>query len=207
MFRPFEQADGSMTRKYGGTGLGLSICSQLAEMMGGRVWAESELGRGSTFHFTARFGVPAAPPPREDRPAPRTGGLRPLRVLLAEDNAVNQLLAVRLLQKRGHEVVVVGDGRAALEALEQGGFDVVLMDVSMPQMDGFEATGLWRQRERQRGGRRVPVIALTAHAMQGDRERCLEAGMDGYVTKPLQGPLLDRALEEALGEPEEGTAG
>jgi CheY-like chemotaxis protein len=197
IFRPFEQADGSMTRKYGGTGLGLSIASQLAGMMGGRVWAESEIGKGSTFHFTARLGVADGAPAATRPEAARAASVRPLRVLLAEDNAVNHLLAIRLLQKRGHEVVAVGDGRAALEAVRAQRFDVVLMDVSMPQMDGFEAARLLREGERGTG-RRLPVIALTAHAMQGDRERCLEAGMDAYVTKPLHAPQLDRALEEVL---------
>ncbi len=340
VFAPFEQADGSTTRKYGGTGLGLTISQRLVAMMGGRIGVESEVGKGSKFHFTARFGVrdePAAPranpepaalaglpvlviddndtnrrilevmlrnwrlcprgaaggaaaldelrraaaagapyplvlldvmmpevdgfavaeeirrrpeltgatvlmlsssdrrgdvarcrelglarylikpvkqselldailaalgpsareaapvPPAEPQPAKPGAAARPLRVLLAEDNAVNQRLAIRLLEKRGHTVVVAGNGREAVEALAREAFDVVLMDVQMPVMGGLEATAAIRARERAGGGH-TPIFAMTAHAMTGDRERCLEAGMDDYLTKPIQ----SRALTEAL---------
>ena len=340
VFDPFVQADGSMTRKYGGTGLGLSISRRLVEMMGGRIWADSEVGRGSTFHFTARFGVapglteevqaspaaleglsalivddnatncrilvdvlrnwrmaptavqsgPAAlvalqgggrgrrtvfggaarrhdardgrlhagrpdrrppgagrrrrhdavvrRPPRRRRalPRPRPGPIprqagqavgparrpgagvdlpgegaapaprreaagpagRPLRILLAEDNLVNQRLAIRLLEKQGHAVVVAHNGLEAVEALAKQGFDLVLMDVQMPVMDGMEATERIRAAE-ERTGRRTPIIALTAHAMKGDRERCLAAGMDGYLAKPIQSAELTRVLAEVGG--------
>ncbi|HZY88753.1 MAG TPA: PAS domain S-box protein, partial [Gemmataceae bacterium] len=187
IFDPFEQADSSTTRKYGGTGLGLAICARLVGMMGGRVWAESAEGRGSTFHFTARLGRPGrggVAPASEARPAaPAGGGLPPLRVLLAEDNPFNQRVGVLTLEGAGHSVRVAPNGREAVAAWEQEAFDVVLMDVQMPEMDGFEATAAIRARERE-AGRRTPVIAVTAHAMKGDRERCLAAGMDGYVTKP-----------------------
>ena len=343
IFAPFSQADTSTTRKYGGTGLGLTISTRLVEMMGGRIWVESEVGRGSQFHFTARLGAAdakeikvetIAPPEvlrgvkvllvddnqtnrrilegmlgrwqmhstsvedgeealaqlsaaREagkpfgliltDMHMPKMNGftlierirtrpelatatimmltsaghrgdaarcqelgvaaylLKPirqselreaiarvlgareqdgaiplitrfsvqdarepssfLRVLLAEDNAVNQRLAVRLLEKRGHHVVVVGNGRDALEALEKGSFDLVFMDVQMPEMDGLEATAAIRDKEKS-SGLHQPIIALTAHAMKGDREKCLAGGMDGYLTKPIRPPELDGILEE-----------
>jgi CheY-like chemotaxis protein len=131
-------------------------------------------------------------------PAPvRSGGPRRLRVLLAEDNPVNQKLAVRLLEKRGHAVVAAGDGRQALAALAQEHFDVVLMDVQMPDMDGFEATAAIRDEEKTTGAH-VPIIAMTAHAMKGDEERCLRAGMDGYVSKPIDAPSLFRTIESLI---------
>jgi PAS domain S-box-containing protein len=345
IFEPFEQVDGSASRRYGGTGLGLAISSQLAALMGGRLAVESTPGQGSRFSFTAVFGLAsgaAGPEPVDihglpvlvvddnaanrkvlaemlanwrmrpttvDRgdvalgemkraaaagepyplvildsrmpqmdgfalaariraepelvgatimlilsadhqegaararemgiaaavlkpvkqsellntilevlsasvralhaPAPRPAAGRadgaeegsplgrPLNVLLAEDNLVNQRLAVRLLEKRGHRVMVVDNGRQALAALERQAFDLVLMDLQMPELGGFEATRLLRARERA-GGRRVPVIALTAHAMKGDRERCLAAGMDGYVSKPIRAPELFAELEAVL---------
>jgi signal transduction histidine kinase/DNA-binding response OmpR family regulator len=345
IFAPFSQADTSTTRKYGGTGLGLTISTRLVEMMGGKIWVESEVGRGSQFHFTARLGVAdvkeikvgsIAPPETlrgvkvlvvddnrtnrrilegmlrrwamrstcvehgEDALAQLTGAreagepygliltdmhmpkmdgftlierirqrpelstatimmltsaghrgdaarcqelgvaaylLKPirqselreavarvlgareqdgaiplitrfslqdarepsafLRVLLAEDNLVNQRLAVRLLEKRGHRVVVAGNGREALQALEKDSFDLVFMDVQMPEMDGLEATAAIRERET-RSGLHQPIIALTAHAMKGDREKCLAGGMDGYLTKPIRPQELDDILEDYL---------
>ncbi|WP_165252233.1 response regulator [Paludisphaera soli] len=339
LFRAFTQADASTTRKYGGTGLGLAISARLVEMMGGAIELESEVGRGSTFHFTLRFGRargPVARPtaaeparvhglpvlvvddnatnrlilgemlvrwgmrptvveggsqalaaleearrfgspfalvlldgmmpemdgfalaerirkdaglvgatlmmlssanrredaarcrelqvaayltkpirqstlldaimtslgpslgleaPPESASRPRIGKRsRPLRLLLAEDNALNQRLAVSLLEKRGHQVVVVGNGREALAAFDRGSFDAVLMDVQMPEMDGFEATAAIRARESASGAR-TPIIAMTAHAMKGDRERCLAEGMDDYVAKPLRPQELFEALE------------
>jgi CheY-like chemotaxis protein len=349
IFEAFAQADASTTRKYGGTGLGLAICSQLVHMMGGRIWVESEVGQGSAFHFTARFGrakgpvarppaaqpvqlyglpvlvvddnatnrrileevlrnwglraaavgggpaalaalgqaadagepfavvlldahmpemdgftlagrirqgpeprrtaivmltsagrpedvarcrelgidaylmkpvkqselfdallaalgrsrraaseAPAPEPPSPDssslaaRPAPRR-----LRVLLAEDHPVNQMLALRLLEKQGHTVVVAGDGHEALAALGRQSFDLVLMDVQMPGMDGLEVAARIRREERG-GGRHVPILAMTAYAMKGDRERCLEAGMDGYVAKPIQPRELFEAIDSLI---------
>jgi signal transduction histidine kinase/DNA-binding response OmpR family regulator len=345
IFDPFSQADSSTTRKYGGTGLGLSISARLVGMMGGRMWVESEIGRGTQFHFTVLLGVAdskaievgtAAPPeilratkvlvvddnranrrileamlkrwemrttlaasgeealaqlsaahesgdphaliltdmhmPKMDgftlieqirqktefsmaivmmltsaghrgdaarcnelgvaayllKPirqselreaiaralgAGQQGGAIPLitryslqdtrdpsatlRILLVEDNAVNQRLAARLLEKRGHRVTATANGREALDALEKGAYDLVLMDLQMPEMDGFQATAAIRERERDNGNH-LHVIALTAHAMKGDRERCLAAGMDGYLAKPIRPRELDELLESCL---------
>jgi two-component system sensor histidine kinase/response regulator len=342
VFDAFAQADSSTTRRYGGTGLGLAITAQLVEMLRGRLWLESEVGRGSTFHFTARFSrqAPAAAPgpepvllrnlpvlvvddnatnrrvldemlrswqmepttvdsgdaalaavqraAEEGRPfplllvdghmpemdgftlaqelmassdaadarvimltsagqpedaalcdrlgiaryltkpvkqsdlldaitdvltsRPRDAAVPPeptavptarttaLRILIAEDHPVNQEVARQILQRLGHQVVVAADGRAALAALEQSGrgaFDLVLMDLQMPVMGGFEATAAIRDAERGSGAH-LPIVALTAHAMKGDRERCLEAGMDGYVTKPIDGAELARVIDQLV---------
>jgi signal transduction histidine kinase/DNA-binding response OmpR family regulator len=200
IFDAFTQADGSATRKYGGTGLGLSICSKLVGLMEGRIWVESELGKGSVFQFVARFGketesaragVHQATRQYEAPTAPRSR--TSLRVLLAEDNFVNQKLAVRLLEKEGHSVVVASNGREALAALQESDFDAVLMDVQMPEMSGLEATAAIREKEKKTGKHQL-IIALTAHAMKGDRERCLEAGMDEYLVKPVQSDELFAAL-------------
>jgi PAS domain S-box-containing protein len=194
IFRAFEQADNSTTRRYGGTGLGLTIASRLAGLMGGQLGVQSEPGRGSTFYFSVRLerGTDAALPAA---PAVVPAPARRLRVLVAEDHEVNQFLARRLLERRGHEVTVVEDGRKALAALERGGFDVALLDVQMPEMDGLTVAARLRERERQTGSRRLPVYALTAFSMKGDRERCLTAGMDGYLSKPIRAAELYATLE------------
>ncbi len=181
----------------------MTISRRLVELMGGRLWAESEVGKGSSFRFTCRVGVVPGQTPTastgDGTPAP-SRSVR-LRILLAEDNRVNQLVATRLLEKLGHEVTVAGDGQAALEALERGVFDVGLFDVQMPRMDGLEAIAELRRREAGTG-RRLPVFALTAHAMKGDREICLAAGMDGYLTKPFRLEEVRQALLGVSATPE-----
>ena len=201
IFAPFEQADGSTTRKYGGTGLGLAISAKLVSLMGGRVWVDSEPAKGSAFHFISRFGraelKAGIPDTRMGSTLAEVVGLdgRSLRVLLAEDNMVNQRLAVRLIERKGHSIQVAGNGKEAIAAWENGCFDVILMDVHMPEMGGFEATAAIREKERERAnGRRVPIIAMTASAMIGDRERCLEVGMDSYVSKPVREQQLWEAI-------------
>ncbi|WP_457350328.1 GAF domain-containing protein [Roseateles sp. P5_D6] len=211
LFQSFSQADASTSRKYGGTGLGLAISRRMAELMGGRMWAESDgPGRGARFGFTLRATVAAdlVPSPRRQRAQPvatqHLAERHPLRILLAEDNVVNQKLAMRLLQQMGYRADLAANGIEALEAVARQAYDLVLMDVQMPEMDGLEASRrLNAQSERPR------IVAMTANAMQGDRETCLAAGMDDYLTKPIRVDELVLALQRTplRKEPEHVPAG
>jgi CheY-like chemotaxis protein len=235
IFEAFVQADGATTRRFGGTGLGLTISARLVEMMGGRIWVESEEGSGSRFHFTVRLG--RAQPVESPRPAAapslarvtgptqlselreaisEAGGARSrdngtslsaaqsfaetpkgIRILVAEDNPVNRLVAVRLLEKQGHKVQTAANGIEAVTEVEKQDFDLVLMDVQMPEMDGVDATKAIRLREKQTR-KHVNIVAVTAHAMAADREICLAAGMDGYISKPMKKEDLLSTIERLV---------
>jgi signal transduction histidine kinase/ActR/RegA family two-component response regulator len=222
IFDPFTQADGSTSRRFGGTGLGLTISARLIGLMGGEISVDSVEGRGSTFRVIVpvsnavppapqgtelegqRVPVPAAHARASVAPAPDLSAAPApaprRRVLLVEDNAVNQMVAEALLKRRGFDVVVAANGREGVAAYQRGPFDLVLMDIQMPEMDGFEALAAIRAIE-ERTGRRTPVIALTAHAMKEDRERCRAAGMDDYLSKPIEAARLYEIVRAALERP------
>jgi len=217
IFDAFEQVDGSMTRKYGGTGLGLAICTKLSALMGGNISVESTPGAGSTFHVILPFGlqaqaeadagpvppadanpVPPAEDPAEGEPTAAILELNSRRhILLVEDNVVNQKLAARLLAKRGYTVTTANDGYEALAALDKQSYDLVLMDVQMPRMDGLDATAAIREGEKATGAH-VPIVAMTAYAMKGDRDKCLRSGMDDYVSKPIRPNKFYKVVRQAL---------
>lgn len=199
IFAPFIQADDSITRRFGGTGLGLSICRDLVQRMGGELAVESREGEGSVFHFTLPLPViegSSAPvsPPRDEEEA--DAPLASRRILLVDDHPVNRILAQRMLESIDQVVTTLDNGREAVERVFGESFDLVFMDVQMPVMDGMEAARHIRRREQAGGLPRVPIVALTAHAMSDDRQRCLSAGMDGHVGKPITREALEQAIRQ-----------
>jgi PAS domain S-box-containing protein len=210
IFEPFTQGDGSTTRKYGGSGLGLAICRELVTLMGGEIRCDEAPGGGARFSFTLALdrASEVPPPPRPSRKPTRESASRSstskppaagtLRLLLAEDNATNAKITRKILERSGHDVDVVGNGQEALDAWRTRGFDLILMDVQMPVMDGLEATRRIRDEERTRG-QRTPVVALTANVLSEDIERCLASGMDAYLAKPFERETLLALIERLQG--------
>lgn len=198
IFDSFTQEDGSTTRRFGGTGLGLSICRSLVSMMKGSIWAENNPNGGSTFHVVARFGLSHLPA-ADSAPSLDDSGIGShasgsLQILLAEDNPVNQKVATLILKKMGHTVITAADGVEVLALLQQGTFDIVLMDIQMPLLDGIETTRMIRKGEAESGAAAIPIIAMTAHAYKEYSTNCLAAGMNGFITKPIRGADLAEAI-------------
>jgi two-component system, sensor histidine kinase len=202
LFRKFSQVDASTTRRFGGTGLGLAICQELANLMGGRVWAESTEGEGSTFYASLRLPylrdivveVGGHGEMEDFGAAPQA-----LKLLAAEDNPTNQVVLATVMQVFGFDLTLVGDGAQAVEAWRREAFDAILMDVQMPVMDGVQATRAIRSEEAARGLARTPIIALSANAFHHQISEYLSAGMDTHVAKPIELSALQAALEYVMG--------
>jgi PAS domain S-box-containing protein len=215
IFEGFTQADGSSTREYGGSGLGLAISRQIVNMIGGKIWVESEAGKGSTFHFTAGFGIAGESAKQETasqdtefekgtgearliRPCVRHEDKKGVHILLVEDNVLNQKVTVSMLKKEGFSVKLACTGEEALEALKRESFGLVLMDVQMPRMDGIETTRIIRKSKDGSFDPDIPIIALTAHAFKKDKDRCLKAGMNGFISKPFKKQELTGKIKELI---------
>ncbi len=197
LFKTFSQIDSSLTKKYGGTGLGLVISKQLVGMMGGTLWVESKKGKGSTFYFTIESKPADSLMKKPASHAGTTQARVPLDILLVEDDAVSKTVASMMLQEKGYTVQTADNGRQALSLLEENNFDLILMDIQMPEMDGIETTRNIREKEAGTCGH-IPIIALTAYALKGDRERFLSVGMDEYVTKPVNMDDLLHKLDKIM---------
>jgi signal transduction histidine kinase/CheY-like chemotaxis protein len=204
IFEPFRLADGSIIRKTGGAGLGLAMSSRLVALMGGTINVQSQIGAGATFRFTAQFRRVAVCSAKDESCNPAGSG-RSLAILVVEDNAVNGRLVTKLLESVGHQITCASNGKDAVHLAATKNFDLILMDVEMPEMDGFQATAAIRENRHEKP--HVPIYALTAHARPGDRERCLAAGMDGYISKPIQvDELVKMVAKIGLSAPDlEGT--
>jgi CheY-like chemotaxis protein len=194
MFSPFTQADASTSRLYGGTGLGLAIARQLAECMEGELTVDSQLGQGSTFTFTAKVNKVDPPETKSVSQPLSMERTENRRALVVDDNLINQKIVIHALRNLGVHADVASNGHQALELTAGRPYDIIFMDCQMPVLDGYETT----KKLRARDGKRTPIIALTAHAMVGDKEKCLECGMDGYLSKPINLSALKTAVEAAI---------
>jgi CheY-like chemotaxis protein len=203
VFEAFSQADTSISRRFGGTGLGLTISARLVALMGGALQVSSESGQGTRFWFD--INLPDTPPPEADTSRVTLSVPQGLKVLVAEDHPINQVVARKVLEHLGQQVTLADNGEQAVEAVvqTQAGFDLIFMDIQMPVLDGFGATRRIRLYEQTAGHRRTPIVAMTAHAIEGYRERCVAGGMDGYVTKPVDRKQLIQEIQRVLrsGEP------